>query len=191
MDFAAGESGKTLLLATADDQVVEPDSTVTATVSLGAGYIVGSASSASVTVEDDDAATFTVSFEPESLAEGQTATLTVAISNGVTFAETQTISLAASGTASPADYTGVPAALTLAAGASSVTAGLAASEDQEEEEAETLTVTASHGGVSIGSATLTIASVSHGPVVEDAEPEWGGYRRLLARHHGLCGLGGA
>ena len=161
VDFAAGESSKTLSLATADDQVVEPDSTVTATVSLGAGYTVGTASSAFVRVEDEDTATFTVSAAPEAIAEGESATLTVAISNGVTFAEDQTVELAASGTASASDHTGVPAALTLAAGASSVTAGLAASEDQEEEEAETLTVTASHGGVSIGSAMLTIASVSH------------------------------
>ena len=161
--FAKGETSARLDVPTAGDSVVEADSAVTATLATGTGYIVGSASSASVTVEDDDAATFTVSAEPESLAEGQTATLTVAISNGVTFAEAQTISLAAAGTASASDYTGVSATLTLAAGASSVTAGLAASEDQEEEEAETLTVTAAHGGVSIGFATLTIASVSHDP----------------------------
>ena len=161
VDFAAGESSKTLSLATADDQVVEPDSTVTATLSLGAGYTVGTASSAFVSVEDDDTATFTVSAAPEAIAEGESATLTVAISNGVTFAEDQTISLAASGTASASDYTGVPATLTLAAGASSVTAGLAASEDQDEEEAETVAITASHEGPSIGSATVTINSISH------------------------------
>ena len=161
--FAKGETSARLAVPTAGDSVVEGDSTVTATLATGTGYIVGSTSSASVTVEDDDAATFTVSAEPESLAEGQTATLTVAISNGVTFAEAQTISLAASGTASASDYTGVPASLTLAAGTSSASAGLAAAEDQEEEELETLTVTASHGGVSIGSATLTIANVSHDP----------------------------
>ena len=153
--FAKGETSATLIVPTAGDSVAEVDSTVTVTVLSGAGYTVGRASSASVTVEDDDAATFTVSAEPESIAEGEAATLTVAISNGVAFAEDQAISLAAS------DYTGVPATLTLAAGASSVTAPLAASEDQEEEEAETVRVTASHGGSAIGSATLTINSVSH------------------------------
>ena len=159
--FAKGETSATLIVPTAGDSVAEVDSTVTVTVLSGAGYTVGRASSASVTVEDDDAATFTVSAEPESIAEGEATTLTVAISNGVAFAEDQTISLAASGTASASDYTGVPATLTLAAGASSVTAPLAASEDQEEEEAETVRVTASHGGSAIGSATLTINSVSH------------------------------
>ena len=38
-------------------------------------------------------ATFTVSFDQEEIAEGQSATLTVAVSNGVTFAEDQTITL--------------------------------------------------------------------------------------------------
>ena len=159
--FAKGETSARLAVPTAGDRVVEADSSVTATVTAGSGYTVGRASSASVTVEDDDAATFAVSAEPESIAEGEASTLTVAISNGVTFAEAQTISLAASGTASASDYTGVPATLTLAAGESSVTATLAASADQEEEEAETVTVTASHGGSAIGSATLTITSVSH------------------------------
>ena len=161
VDFAAGESSKTLSLATADDLVVEADSAVTATVTAGTGYSVGTASSATVTVEDDDAATFTVSADAEAISEGESATLTVAISNGVSFAEAQTISLTTSGTASAADYTGVPETLGLAAGQASVTATLAAASDQEEEEAETVTVTASHGGSAIGSATVTINSVSH------------------------------
>ncbi len=161
VDFAAGESSKTLSLATADALVVEADSAVTATVTAGTGYSVGTASSATVTVVNDDAATFTVSADAEAISEGESATLTVAISNGVSFAEAQTISLTTSGTASAADYTGVPETLGLAAGQASVTATLAAASDQEEEEAETVTVTASHGGSAIGSATVTINSVSH------------------------------
>ena len=159
--FAKGETSARLAVPTAGDSVVEVDSTVTVTVAAGTDYTVGTASSASVTVEDDDAATFTVSADAESISEGETATLTVAISNGVTFAEAQTISLATSGTASAADYTGVPAMQTLEAGASSVTATLTALVDQEQEAEETVTITASHGGSTIGSATLTIHSVSH------------------------------
>ena len=159
--FAAGDTSVTLSMPTEADKVVEADSSVTATVRSGTGYTVGAGSSASVTVEDDDAATFTVTADPEAIAEGESATLAVAIANGVTFAEDQALALAVSGAASPADYTGVPAALTLAAGASSVTAELAASVDQDEEEAETVTITASHGGSEIGSATVTINSISH------------------------------
>ena len=163
--FAKGATSATLSVPTSGDSVVEAESTVTATVTAGTGYLVGTGASASVRVEDDDAATFTVSAAPEVIAQGESATLTVAISNGVTFAEDQPIELALSGTASAADYTMTPAALTLAAGASSVTAELTASADLEEEEAETVTVTASHGGVLIGSATVTIQS---GPVSRDA-----------------------
>ena len=65
-----------------------------------------------------------------------------------------------SGTAAASDYTGVPLELTLAAGASTATATLAAATDDEEEDAETVTVTASHGGSEIGSATVTIHSIS-------------------------------
>ena len=139
-------------MPTAADSVVEADSTVTATLAAGTGYTVGSASSATVTVDDDDTATFTVSADAEAIAEGESATLTVAISNGVTFAQDQTVSLAISGTASASDYTGVPATLKLAAGKSSVNAALAAAVDQEEEADETVTITASHGGSSVGSA---------------------------------------
>ena len=130
------------------------------TVTEGTAYTVGSAAAASVTVEDDDAATLTLTAVPEAIDEGESATLTVAISNGVTFAEDQAVSLRHSGTASPADYTGVRGSLTLGAGDSSVTAELAAADDLEEEEPETVTVAASHGGVAIGSATVTIRSVS-------------------------------
>ena len=156
--FAKGAAGATLTVPTAADSVVEADSTITVTVTADPGYAVGTEASASVTVEDDDAATFTVSAEPATIREGESATLTVGIANGVTFAEQQTLALSTSGTASASDYSGVSAALTLAAGASSASLALAAAEDDEEEEAETLTVTASHGGSEIGSASVTIAA---------------------------------
>ena len=159
--IAAGQTSGTLTVPTGGDSVVEAASTITATVTAGAGYTIGAAGSAAVTVDDDDEARFTVAADPEAISEGESATLTVAISNGVTFAKSQKIALAVSGTASASDYTRVPAALTLASGASSVMAELVASEDEEEEEPETLTVTASHGGSAIGSASVTINSISH------------------------------
>ncbi len=78
------------------------------------------------------------------IREGESATVTVATSNGVRFAEDQRIALSVSGTASATDYTGVPATLTLPAYGTSTTA--------------TLTITASHGGAEIGSATVTVAA---------------------------------
>ena len=47
----------TYTITTSDDEVDEADGSVTATINSGSGYTVGSASSASVTVADNDAAT--------------------------------------------------------------------------------------------------------------------------------------
>ena len=154
--FAVGESQKTVSLATTDDTVVEADSDVTLSILPGGGYTAGAASSAAVTVLDDDAAIFGVSASPEEIDEGGSATLTVSIANGVTFAEAQSIALSVAGSASAADYGLAPETLTLAAGATSVTATLTAVDDADEESAETATVTATHGGTAVGSATLTI-----------------------------------
>ena len=105
---------------------------------------------------DNDAASFEVSASPDEIDEGGSATLTVSIANGVTFAANQSIALSVSGSASAADYGLAPETLTLAAGATSVTATLTAVDDADEESAETATVTATHGGTAVGSATLTI-----------------------------------
>ena len=137
------------------------------------GRSCGSGCAVPVTIGDDDQAIFTVSAAPEAIEEGESATLTVAISNGVTFAADQAIELSGSGTASAADYSLTPTALTLTAGSASVTATLAATADQVDEEAETLTVTASHGGSTIGSATVTINSTSiaeEGTATQDPAP---------------------
>ena len=111
--------------------------------------------------EAEDAAAFSVTVAPQAITEGESATLTIAITNGAVFEGDQSVVLTASGTASASDYTVAPATLTLAAGASSATAVLTALNDQEEESEETVTVTASHGEVLIGSETVTITSISH------------------------------
>ena len=158
--FAKGETSTTLSVPTVGDSVVEADSTVTASLTAGIGYEIGLASSASVTVADDDEAAFRMFAATGSLKEGESATLTLEITNGVTFAEDQAVGLSVSGTASAADYSLTPSSLTLGAGASSVAVVLAALEDQAEEADETVTVAATHDGSEIGSASLTIKSVS-------------------------------
>ncbi len=154
--IAAGHTSATLRLPTTGDLEVETDSTVTVEVTGGPGYRVGEDSSASVTVRDDDVATFTVAAAPEAIAEGETSTLTVAISNEVTFAEAQTIGLSVAGEVSASDYALPPAGLTLAGGATQATATFRAVDDEEEEPAESATVTVSVDGEEVGSATLTV-----------------------------------
>ena len=134
-----------------DNTIVEDDVTVTWTLQDGEGYAVSADNaSASVVLEEDDVPEFAVSVDPAEIAEGESATVTVQITNGVTFRKAQTIALSVSGTASASDYTALPATLALNAyglpPTFSTTATLTAQADTEQEEDETVTVTASHGG---------------------------------------------
>ena len=165
--IAVGDTSATLNLGTVDDSVVEAASSVTVALGAGDGYTVGTADSATVSVADDDAATFAVAAAPGAIEEGDAATVTVSIANGVTFAAGQAVTLTASGTAAADDYTLSPTSLTLAAGDASVSATLTATDDEVEEPAETVTVAASLGGSTIGSATVTIAA-GDAPLSDDA-----------------------
>ena len=163
--FAAEASTVALAVATTDDALVEAASTVTAVVTSGTGYeVAADGGAARVVVEDDDVATFAVALSAQTVTEGASATLTVSVADGVTFAEAQAIDVAASGSASSADYAllvggealSAPYRLTLAAGTGETAATLSATDDAETEAGETVTLTASHGGTRIGAATATI-----------------------------------
>ena len=172
VSFAADEATSTLTLDTDDDNVVENDGQVTATVTAPTGYLISGAPSATVTVADNDTAEFSLSVDPVSIEEGESSTVTVSITNSVTFAEDQTIVLAFTGSAAAGeDFTIVdandqtlspPYSVTLPAGASSVEAAVKAAADTEVEEAETIEVEASHGGSAVGTGTITIGTVSDG-----------------------------
>ena len=69
--FAAGDATATLRLGTVDDDVDDPEATVTLTLVAGHDYDLGDASevSASVTVRDDDLPVVTVTAESEQIVE--------------------------------------------------------------------------------------------------------------------------
>ena len=125
-----------------------------------------------MTVADNDTAEFGLSVDPASIAEGESSTVTVSITNSVTFAEDQAIDLTVSGSATAEeDFTIVdandqtlssPYSVTLPASASSVEAAVNAADDTEAEEAETIEIEASHGGSAIGTGTITIGMVNDG-----------------------------
>ncbi|MDE2853375.1 MAG: hypothetical protein OXN88_04320 [Chloroflexota bacterium] len=64
-------------VATADDDVVEADGAVTATITTGDGYTIGTPASASVTVHDDDLPTVTIAAAAAAVTEGSPAVFTV------------------------------------------------------------------------------------------------------------------
>ena len=165
--FAIGDSSMTFTLPTRDDNVIEPPSTVKVSLAAGSGYTLGTTISVSVSVTDNDTAAWTMSAQPAEIDEGSASTVTVAVSNNKTFAANQTVTLAAAGTASTSDYTLSATSLTLVAGASSVTATVTANDDNTTEGDETVIVTASHGGQTVGLATVTV-DANDTPLSSDA-----------------------
>ena len=164
--FALGESAHTLSVATENDKVDEALSgepavagRITAALQAGAGYaVVSDRSSAEIAVEDDDAPDWSVAVSPAEIGEaGGRSILTVSTGGMVTFAEDQTLSLTTSGTATAGDDYTLAGSLTLTAGLTSATAEFAAISDGVAETSETADIAVSHGGVLVGTATVTIS----------------------------------
>ena len=76
-----GQAGATFSLTTVDDRIEEPDSVVTATLQAGAGYIPGSPSAATVTVENDDGKT--IQLDPSALTVPESGSATYTVELGV------------------------------------------------------------------------------------------------------------
>ena len=75
MTIAAGATTATVSVALPDDDVVEPDGVITATIAASSGYDI-TTSSASVTVQDDDVPSLSIA-AGEAVTEGGTATFTI------------------------------------------------------------------------------------------------------------------
>ena len=152
LTLGAGDMSVTASVTAVDDSVIDGgDETVVVTASHGGGAV----GSATVTIEDNDTATWSVVAVPARVAEGAVSTVTVSVDKE--FEADQTITLAATGTAASGDYSLSPLSLTLVAGDMSVTASVTAVDDSVIDGGdETVVVTASHGGGAVGSATVTI-----------------------------------
>ena len=177
--FEDGDATADLDVLTRDDSVVEPPGTVTALIQGSTTnppvYLTSAINSATVTVNDNDVAAFTLSAGAGEVAEGGTVQLTIT-ADGVTFAEPQTLALALTpdGTATPVDDFTLsdgggellaPYEVTLPAHAGAVAVTVQATRDDETDADETIEVSASHDGTVIGSVTITITEVPLPPVI--------------------------
>ena len=104
------------------------------------------AEAAEVVLEENDVAEFALSVDSAEVPEGGSTAARIAITNGVTFAEDQTISLDFAGSTATegTDFTVAPSfPRRLQAGESAVTALITAAGDTEEEAEETVVTAAS------------------------------------------------
>jgi Ca2+-binding RTX toxin-like protein len=187
VDFAAGSSTATVTIDPTADNSVEPDETVTLTVTNGTGYNIGVPSAATGTITNDDSSV-TVAVAPSSVDEDGATNLVYTFTRTGSTTGALTVNFSVGGTAdSSTDYTQTGAAtftpptgtVTFAAGSSTATVTIDPSADITTEPDETVILTVTAGtGYEVGvpdSATGTInnddnsvsVAVSPGAVNED------------------------
>ena len=174
--IAANMTTATFTVATQGDNVDEPNGSVRVTVSSGTGYTVGSASSASVTVNDDDAAptgitlSLTDASDPNNIVDlasvaenggAKTVTVTATVNGGTTFATDKTVvvSVAGSGTATAVDFAAVSSfniTISATAASKSATFTLTPTNDVVDETNETITVSGTLTDVTVTSDTFSL-----------------------------------
>ena len=183
--FAAGDDTVVLSLATVVDAVVEPAATVAVRVLSSSAvpptYEPGASNSATVTVRDDDFASFSVTASATRVVEGGTATVTVD-AGGVSFAQPQTLTVTVAGSADVdddfvlADEQGQqlesPYGLVLAAGAGAAVLELRAVIDDVDDDAESVILSFSHDGQSVGTVLVTLAEANRAPSVSGPNRFW-------------------
>jgi hypothetical protein len=188
--LAAGSSTAVVTIDPSADTTVEPDETVSLTVTSGTGYTVGSPSSASGTITNDDT-DVSVAVSPASVAEDGATNLVYTFTRVGVTSSSLTVNFNVGGTAtfgvSPDDYTQTGAttfttstgSVTFAPGNSTASVTVNPETDSIVEPDETVALTVAAGtGYNVGSpasATGTIinddtdvsVAVSPGAVAED------------------------
>ena len=158
----ANETTATLTVATDDDQIDEPNSEVTAQLQGGTGYAVGTPSSATVTVEDNDISPpgtpqMTITAGTSPVTEGTAATFTVTASPAPTTAITVSVNTSEDGNV----ISGTPpSTVTIDANETTATLTVATDNDQIDEPNSEVTAKLQGGtGYAVGtpsSATVTV-----------------------------------
>ena len=154
-----GTSGQvTLTVATDDDNVNEEAGVVTAQVEAGTGYTVGTPSSASVTVNDNDIPQVTITADTSPVTEGTDATFTITASPAPAAAITVNISV----TQTEDVLSGTPASsVTFRANQTTATLTVATDDDNVDEVASVVTAQVQAGtGYTVGSPSSTTVTVN-------------------------------
>lgn len=171
--FTAGNSTATVTVNPETDTTVEPDETVDITVTAGTGYSVGSPSSASGTITNDDT-DVSVAVAPASVAEDGATNLVYTFTRAGVTSSSLTVNFSIGGTASfgvsPNDYTQTGATtftpptgtVTFTAGSSTATVTVDPETDNTVEPDETVILTLTAGtGYNVGSPSSAIGTITN------------------------------
>ncbi len=157
----AGATTATITIDPTVDSTVEADETVILTVAPGAGYTVGTPSSATGTILNDDVPTASISVAPAAVAEDGAANLVYTVTLNQASLSSTSVNFTVGGTAtSGTDYAAVTSPLVIPAGSTTGTITVNPTADATIEADETVILTLAAGaGYSVGapaSATGTI-----------------------------------
>jgi hypothetical protein len=168
-----GVTFATITVTPVNDTVVELPETVILTLQPTTRYAVGTPSSATVTITDDDVlAEVTVTATDDDAAEpSSTGTFTVTRTGSTTTSLAVTYTLDGTAT-NGSDYTAAPASpLTIPAGATSATITVTPTDDSLVEDDETVEIELSAGvGYEIGSPDTATVTIADDEPVEPVEP---------------------
>ena len=157
VNFAAGVSSATVTVTPTDDNIFEGTETAILTLATGAGYILGTTTSATVNITDNDPQP-TISINDVSVTEGNSGTTNATFTLTLSHPSSQPITVnyaTADGTATTADldYNAATVTVTFAPGETSKTVNVAVVGDIKSENPETFTVNLSNAT----NATITKA----------------------------------
>jgi hypothetical protein len=162
----AGQASAIVAVSPVDDPDAEASETVVVTVSPGAAYVVGSASSATVTIADNDLPSVTVVATDASASEAGPDTGTFTITRTGPTTSSLRVTYTVAGTAQPgSDYTSLGTQIFIPAGSSTVTLTVTPIADGLTEGNETVDLfLIKNSGLNLGtpnSATVVIGANSN------------------------------
>ena len=164
--FTAGATTATLTVETQADAVDEASGTITAAVTAGTGYTLGTTTSATVTITDDDEPVVAVSFKAATyrVNEGAAVEVTVRLSADPERQVEIPLTRTPGSNVEQSDYSGVPDAIIFESGDRERSFSFIALADQEDEAAETVTldvdVPSLPPGVEAGSPTTAVVTIA-------------------------------
>ena len=169
--FATGSSTATLTIDPTGDTSIESDETVALTLASGTGYTIGTATTVTGTILDDDTPVITVAVNPTSVLEDGTVNLVYTFTRTGNTATALTVNYGVSGTATlntdyvqtgAATFTSTSGSIVFAAGSNTSTLTINPTADTTIESAETVALTlAPNAGYTVGSTTAITGTIAN------------------------------
>ncbi|AOC54544.1 Alkaline phosphatase [Microcystis aeruginosa NIES-2481] len=160
--FAANSATATVTVDPTADTIVEPDETVVFTLTEGTGYTLGTASTATGTITNDDTSV-TVAVAPGSVTEDGTTNLVYTFTRTGLTTNPLTVNYTVSGTATNGtDYASIPTSVNFLAGSATATVTVDPTTDTTMEPDETVILTLAGGtGYTVGTANTATGTIQN------------------------------